>query len=362
MASHRIAPTTKSVVLQWHGGGTQMNSKRFAAVLVAGVFGFVCQSCSSDTADVAATDIALTTDLVQQHVDRAFELAGDSFMRTTATLQCTENDLAMTILRGASEAVPMQVFENLYYVGLSSVASWALQTSDGIILIDALNTSDDAMNVIEPGMRELGLDPANIKYIVVTQGHGDHYGGAGYLVEKYGARVLMSEADWEEAANPPTRPSPEGRPPPNWGKAPEKDMTIVDGQELTLGDTTVLMVSTPGHSAGTISVLFPVYDDGEAHMAAMWGGMGFPRDFASLRQYVESADKFTSVSTEYGVDVTLSNHPFVDESLKRMNSLVENPDIDNPFVIGKDAAERYSKLVAECGRAEVARREVANAE
>jgi metallo-beta-lactamase class B len=256
----------------------------------------------------------------------------------------------------------MQVFDNLYYVGLSSVASWALQTSDGIILIDALNTSDDARNVIELGMRELGLDPANIKYIVVTQGHGDHYGGARYLVENYGARVLMSEADWESAANPPTRPSPEGRPPPNWGKAPEKDMIIVDGQELTLGDTTVRMVSTPGHSPGTTSVLFPVYDDGVQHMAAMWGGMGFPRDFASLLQYVESADKFTSVSTESGVDVTLSNHPFVDESLKRMNSLVENPDIDNPFVIGKDAAERYSKLVTECARAEVARREVADAE
>jgi metallo-beta-lactamase class B len=283
-------------------------------------------------------------------------------MRTTATLQCTVNDLAMTILRGASEPVPMQVFDNLYYVGLSSVASWALQTSDGIILIDALNTTDDAQNVIEPGLRELGLDPASIKYIIVTQGHGDHYGGARYLVDTYGARVLMSEADWVAAANPPTRTSPEGRPPPNWGKAPDKDMVVVDGQELTLGDTTVRMISTPGHSPGTTSVLFPVYDGGELHRAGMFGGMGFPRDMASVRQYVESADKFTIASTEYGVDVTLSNHPFVDETLKRMNSLVDDPDMDNPFVIGMDAAERYSKLVAECARAEVARREVAASE
>jgi metallo-beta-lactamase class B len=311
---------------------------------------------------VTATDNELYSAAVKQHVDRAFELAGDSFMRTTATLLCTENDLAMTILRGASEPVPMQVFDNLYYVGLSSVASWALKTDDGIILIDALNTTEDARNVIEPAMRQLGLDPASIKFIVVTQGHGDHYGGARYLVETYGARVLMSEPDWESAFNPPTEPSPEGRPPPNWGKAPEKDMVVVDGQELSLGDTTVRMVSTPGHSPGTISVLFPVYDDGEPHMAAMWGGMGFPRNLASLRQYVESADKFTRVSTGYGVDVTLSNHPFVDESLERMKSLSENPDIDNPFVIGKEAAERYSKLVAECARAEVAQREVADAE
>lgn len=341
-----------------------MNRNNSAAVLAVSAFGLLVQGCNSSDSDVTATeDVAVANDenqeaeAVQQHIDRAFELAGDSFMRTTATLQCTVNDLAMTILRGASEPVPMQVFDNLYYVGLSSVASWALQTSDGIILIDALNTTDDARNVIEPGLREVGLDPANIKYIIVTQGHGDHYGGARYLVENYGARVLMSEPDWEIAVNPPARPSSEGRPPPNWGEAPEKDMVVVDGQEFTLGDTTVRMVSTPGHSPGTTSILFSVYDGGEQYMAAMWGGMGFPRDLASLRQYVESADKFTSVSTEYGVDVTLSNHPFVDETLERMNSLVENPDIDNPFVIGKDAAERYSQLVAECARAEVARRE-----
>lgn len=333
-------------------------------VLAICAFGMLCQSCSPGTSSVAATnneletEDELETEAVQKHIDTAFELAGDSFLRTTATLQCTVNDLAMTILRGASTPEPMQVFDNLYYVGLSSVGSWALQTDDGIILIDALNTTDDARNVIEPGMRELGLDPASIKYIIVTQGHGDHYGGARYLAETYGARVLMSEADWEAAANPPTRPSPEGRPPPNWGKAPEKDIVVVDEQELTLGDTTVRMVSTPGHSPGTTSVLFPVYVKAEQHTAGMLGGMGFPRDMASLLQYADSADKFTRISAEAGVDVMLSNHPFVDEALERMNSLRENPDGENPFVIGQDVSLRYSKLVAECARAEIARREL----
>jgi len=339
-----------------------MKTSKIGAVMAMTAFALLCQACSPRQSEMVSNDGEVEAQAVQQHVDRAFELAGDSFMRTTATLQCTVNDLAMTILRGASTPAPMQVFDNLYYVGLSSVGSWALQTSDGIILIDALNKPDDARNVIEPGLRELGLDPASIKYIVVTQGHGDHYGGARYLVDTYGARVLMSEADWEAAANPPTRPSPEGRPPPDWGKAPQKDIVVVDGQDLTLGDTTIRMVSTPGHSPGTISVLLPVYDDGEQHVAGMWGGMGFPRDMASLGQYVDSADKFTRISAESGVDVILSNHPFVDESLERMNSLRENPDAANPFVVGEEIALRYSKLVAECARAEVARREIAASE
>lgn len=322
-------------------------------------FSLLNMSCSANTSKVLVNDTPAEPKVVQQHIDKAYDLAGDSFMRTTATLQCTVNDLAMTILRAASKPVPMKVFDNLYYVGLSSVASWAIQTSDGIILIDALNTPEDAQNVIVPGLQKLGLDPADIKYILVTQGHGDHYGGAQYLVENYGARVLMSEADWEIATNPPPRPASDTRPPPNWGKAPEKDIVVVDGQELTLGETSVRMVITPGHSPATISVLFPVYQDGQQHRAGMWGGMGFPRDMASMRQYEQSAEKFANHSTEYGVDVVLSNHPFVDESLKRMKTLEENPNIDNPFVIGRDAADRYSELVAECARAEIARRQEA---
>jgi hypothetical protein len=35
-----------------------------------------------------------------------------------------------------------------------------------------------------------------------THAHGDHYGGANYLVEKYHPRVVMSVADWRELEKP----------------------------------------------------------------------------------------------------------------------------------------------------------------
>jgi metallo-beta-lactamase class B len=91
---------------------------------------------------------------------------------------------------------PGKAFDNLYFVGADWVSAWAIKTSDGIILIDALNNQVEAAALIEGGMRKLGLDPAQIKYVVVTHGHGDHYGGAPYLAQKYRARVVMSEADW----------------------------------------------------------------------------------------------------------------------------------------------------------------------
>ncbi|MBT2305046.1 MBL fold metallo-hydrolase, partial [Variovorax paradoxus] len=147
---------------------------------------------------------------------------------------------------------PGQAFDNLHFVGADWVSAWAIKTSDGIILIDALNTQAEAAALIEGGMRKLGLDPAQIKYVIVTHGHGDHYGGAPYLAQKYRARVVMSEADWTmietrlEFATP------------IWGAPPKRDVSVKDGDRITLGDTSVSLYITPGHTMGTISPVFDV--------------------------------------------------------------------------------------------------------
>src|SRR6266850_290682 len=103
---------------------------------------------------------------------------------------------AKRLAGGAPE--PGRAFDNLYFVGSNWVSAWAIQTSEGIILIDALNNRAEAESVIDAGLRKLGLDPAQIKYVIVTHAHGDHYGGAVHLVEKYKARVVMSEPDWKQ--------------------------------------------------------------------------------------------------------------------------------------------------------------------
>src|SRR6187551_3580502 len=99
---------------------------------------------------------------------------------------------------------PVKVFDNLYYVGQRNVSAWALTTSDGIILLDAIwdySVEDEVVG----GLKKLGLDPARIKYVVVTHGHGDHAGGAKLLQERYGSRLVMSAADydWVEQSNLP---------------------------------------------------------------------------------------------------------------------------------------------------------------
>jgi hypothetical protein len=92
-------------------------------------------------------------------------------------------------------AEPMKVFDNLYFIGMKDVSAWAVNTSEGIIILDALYdySVDDE---IAEGLRKVGLKPENIKYAIVSHGHGDHSGGAKYLQDRFKARVLLSELDW----------------------------------------------------------------------------------------------------------------------------------------------------------------------
>src|SRR5260370_39776392 len=155
-------------------------------------------------------------------------------------------------------APPAKVFDNLYYIGTKTESTWALTTSAGIIL---LNTNFDWVTPDLLGeLRTFGLDQANIKYAVVVRSHSDQSWGINALKNLVpAARVIMSESDWDFLAkdNSPTKVKP------------KKDMVATDGQELTLGDTTVTLYSTPGPSAGNLSVILPVKDGNYRHVAGM---------------------------------------------------------------------------------------------
>src|SRR5438105_3552400 len=73
-------------------------------------------------------------------------------------------------------AEPFKMFDNMYFVGLEDNSVLVITTSDGLILIDTAvpATSDGILNNI----RKVGLDPANIKYILISHEHNDHFGGA----------------------------------------------------------------------------------------------------------------------------------------------------------------------------------------
>ncbi|MEE2790390.1 MAG: MBL fold metallo-hydrolase [Acidobacteriota bacterium] len=83
-----------------------------------------------------------------------------------------------------------QVFDNLFFVGGKVHTAWALATSEGIIIIDTVYPYNSEELIIG-GLERLGLDPQEIRYVIISHAHGDHSGGAQMLQERYGAEVVM---------------------------------------------------------------------------------------------------------------------------------------------------------------------------
>ena len=82
------------------------------------------------------------------------------------------------------------------------------------------------------GLKKLGLDPAKIKYVIVSHGHSDHSGGAKYLQDTSASASSCRRADWDLLDR-------------TTGTKPKRDMVATDGQKLTLGDTTMTIYSRP---------------------------------------------------------------------------------------------------------------------
>jgi metallo-beta-lactamase class B len=241
----------------------------------------------------------------------------------------------------------MKIFDNLYYVGEQAYSTWAVVTSAGIIIIDPIFDYSVEEQVVG-GLKKLKLDPAQIKYVVVSHAHRDHAGGAWYLQERFGARVLLTSQDWDMLAKNTQ----------SWPK-PKKDMVVTDRQQLTLGDTTLTFIHTFGHTPGTMSTIVPVKDNGTPHVAALWGGTGFnftitPEQPAShwFDAYIASAQRFREAAAKAGADVFLSNHPSWDDSNDKMARLAKRAAGDpNPYVIGAKTVQGYFTIAEHCAQA-----------
>lgn len=236
---------------------------------------------------------------------------------------------------------PTKLFDNLYYFGFNTVGGWALTTSEGIIVIDTLNSADDAEKVLIPSLQKLGLDPAEIKYVIVQHGHFDHFGGAQYLQQKYGARVLMATEDWNliEGLSEQQR---RNRP------LPRRDIEVKHGQQLTLGDVTVTMALTPGHTPGSLALFFPVKNRDQQHTAMMLSISAADRPaLAAMERAVNDFGKKQKAA------LRLASHLQV-EHMEWLETIRKNPGRRSPYLYSEEAFGRYLDIMVECAKARVA--------
>lgn len=264
---------------------------------------------------------------------------------------------------------PAKVFDNLYWLGSWGSASrirsrdeispagnstWAVVTSAGIILIDS-GMDYSAPTLIGEGLKKVGLDPNQIKYVIISHAHSDRYWGAKYIQDTYHAHIILSEVDWHgiEISSDPE------------DVKPKKDMVATDGMKLTLGDTTLTMYLTPGHTPGTISTLVPLKDGNERHLGAVWGGINAslyghgvrngPTAADVDKMWIASATRFMDIANQAGADTYLTIHPHYDNALEKIHLLQYRQPGDPNIMVSKDNLNRFLTIIKECTEADLAR-------
>jgi metallo-beta-lactamase class B len=237
---------------------------------------------------------------------------------------------------------PARAADNLYFLGNGIVAAWAVDTSDGIILIDTLNNQEEADRFIIGGLTQLGVDPARIKTIIVSHGHGDHYGGARYLQDKYHAKLYMTAPDYDLAEKTAARPGAKV-------PAPRRDQVAADDQTVTLGDESIRLFITTGHTPASLSMLIPVRDRGTPRTLLYLGGITnknlSPAMHAAYNQWTT---RLIQVSAKTKPDGVIGNHSSYDEAATKIDKLRIMPDKPNPFFTGAENSLRYLRVLKEC--------------
>jgi len=197
-----------------------------------------------------------------------------------------------------------RIIDDIYYVG-EYVSSHLITSNEGHILIDTINP--DSGPFILKGILDLGFDPLDIKYILITHFHFDHTGSAAMLAKLTGAKVAIGELDAEPAEKGTTLPGMDPLPPL------KIDMRLKDGDVITLGDKEIHVYHTPGHTAGNISFGWKTTHKGRKLDVFLDGGFAIGGPGGEVKgayegaweDYKKTVEKLESLN----VDVWLQSHP-----------------------------------------------------
>ena len=231
---------------------------------------------------------------------------------------------------------PFRIYGNLYYVGDDWVCVHLVDTGDGLLLIDAGNCGATAMLV--NAIWEMGFNPADVKWMILSHGHVDHIGAAPFFKNMFGTQILMGAPDAEMFEKYPEQ-SVIQESTDFEDSLIQPDVRIQDGDVMTFGNTKIQFYLVPGHTAGCIACFFDIHSGDETKRAGYYGGFGFntlQKDFLieigdpayKMRQtYLDSLAKVR----DQHVDVFMGNHTNNNNLMEKRKYMLEHPG-ENPFV------------------------------
>ena len=242
---------------------------------------------------------------------------------------------------------PFRILGNLYYVGDKRVCSHLINTGEGLILFDA--GYQHTIHLLIQSIWEAGFNPKDIKYLILSHGHFDHFGACNEFRSLYKCKTFMSKADCDMLRKTPESGLLAMSPNP-YATLPIIDHEFEDGDILTLGNTSIKCVLSPGHSPGTTSFFFNITDKSQTYKVGYFGGTGFLtlyKDF--LKKYnldMRLRDEFIKTIEKlkgFEVDIVLGNHPSHNHTIEKRQKMKENSS-ENPFINPNEWDEYLIKL------------------
>ena len=210
---------------------------------------------------------------------------------------------------------PFRIVGNVYFVGTFQSSCHLIDTGDGLIMIDP--GSANVFYLVIDSIYKLGFKPQDVRYIINSHWHWDHTQATAAMADLSGAKTLIGVEDAEKAK-----------------EYFDADIIVRDGDTLTLGNTTVTFMETPGHTKGTLSFFFETEDNGKVYRVGMFGGAGANTlkqgsfDYEGCREGYRAS--LHRLQKEH-VDVFIGNHSWNNDTAGKRELLMttgENAFID----------------------------------
>ena len=229
-----------------------------------------------------------------------------------------------------------RLFDNFYWIGNTSIGAWLITSNDGYILIDTMNSEQDAATLIVPEMKKLRLDPMKIKYLIFGHHHVDHTGGGQYLQQLTGAKAVMHRDDWELYLRN-----------PRIAKKMTRDVDATDGMTIKAGDVTATIFTMTGHTPGSIGVVVPVRFQGRPHPILL---VTAGTDVRNREAFVGGYEHIWDQAIRMRVESVMQAHPNTNMNLLARTTYVHEqyPPARNPLLYGAERTARYIDIMRNC--------------
>lgn len=232
---------------------------------------------------------------------------------------------------------PFRIVGNVYYVGTAQCSSILIDSGDGLILLDTPNFVD--FGVLVDNITRLGFKLRDIKHIIVSHAHMDHYGCVAPLVHLTGAKVYLGETDANDMKqNLDWFQNHMRNASGGYNDVFDVDVKLKDGDIIEIGNVKIRCVETPGHTIGCMSHFWETEEDGKTYRVGIYGGAGFSAlteerlekmglPLTMRDVFAQSIDKVFDEK----VDVMLGNHPFHNDTFDKYDRRVAGEE-GNPFI------------------------------